>query len=315
LEHDRSDFVGIDVSQDSLDITLLPGGQYQRFSNDAGGIEQLIALLKTSCAELVVLEATGGLELAVAAQMSLAGLGVAIVNPRHVRNFAKATGRLAKTDRIDSRILAEFGKAVRPPVQGLKDDQSQALADLVARRRQLVGMIAAEKNRLSRARAVMAKDIRSHIRWLEKRVAQIDDDLHTTIKTTPIWRERDRLLQSVPGIGDGCARTLIAALPELGRTDKRKIAALVGIAPLNCDSGKMRGTRTTWGGRATVRTMLYMAALSAMRHNPTIRDFAARLRVRGKKPKIIIVACMRKLLIILNAIVRTGLPWQAPAAP
>ena len=287
---------------------------YRRFLNDAESIDKLINFLKENPPELVVLEATGGLEFAAVGAMGAAGLPVAVVNPRHVRDFAKATGQLAKTDRIDARILAEFGKAIHPPAYVLKDEQSQNLADLVTRRRQLVGMIAAEKNRLLRARAGVVKDIRSHIHWLEKRIRQIDDELKTAIKASPMWRERDKLLQSVPGVGKGCSATLLAALPELGQVNNRVIAALAGVAPLNCDSGKMRGRRSVWGGRASVRSMLYMAALSAMRYNSVIRAFAERLRSREKKPKVVIVACMRKLLTILNAIARTGRPWQPQSA-
>jgi len=310
----QDSFVGIDVSGEFLDVCVLSTEEYRRFLNAPEGIDELTAFLTENRPKLVVLEATGGLETAVAAQMGSMGFPVAVVNPRHVRDFAKAVGQLAKTDRIDALILAKFAKAVRPSVQALKDEQSQALADLVGRRRQLVGMVASEKNRLLRARPSVVKDIRSHIAWLEKRIRQIDGDLQTAIKSTPIWRERDKLLQSVPGVGDGCARTLIAALPELGRVDNREIAALAGVAPLNCDSGKMRGRRSVWGGRAAVRAMLYMAAISAIRHNPLIRDFAERLRARGKKPKVVIVACMRKLLVILNAMIRTGTPWLATTA-
>lgn len=303
-------FVGIDVSKDRLDVTWLPDGSYRQFSNDDDGIAELVALLEQQPAQLAVLEATGGLELMVVAQLGTAQIPVAVVNPRQVRDFAKASGQLAKTDRIDSRIIAEFGRALRPSVQTLKDEQSQALADLVGRRRQLTGMIAAEKNRLLRARGSTVKNISSHIAWMEKHVRLIDDDLQKAIKSTPMWRERDRLFQSVPGVGPGTAQTLIAALPELGRIDSRQISALVGVAPMNCDSGKMRGRRIIWGGRAQVRTVLYMAAIAAIRFNPVIKVFAERLRAAGKKPKVVIVACMRKLLTILNAMARSGVPWQ-----
>lgn len=303
-------FVGIDVSKDALDVTFLPAATYRRFANDDAGVEELITLLTAEIPQLVVFEATGGLEFLAAAKLGTAQIPVAVVNPRQVRDFAKASGQLAKTDRIDSRVIAEFGRALRPAVQTLKDAQSQDLADLVARRRQVTAMIAAEKNRLLRARAATAKDIRSHIAWMEKRIRQIDDDLEKAIRSSPIWRERDKLFQSVPGVGPGTAHTLIAALPELGHVDKRQIAALAGVAPLNSDSGKMRGRRIIWGGRSHIRKMLYMAAISAIRCNPIIKAFAQRLRAAGKKPKVVIVACMRKLLTILNAIARSQSAWQ-----
>jgi transposase len=304
-------FAGIDVSKQFLDVSVVPSEEYRRFSNDPEGIDELVAFFRDLAPELIVLEATGGFELPAVASIGAAGLPAAVVNPRHVRDFAKATGKLAKTDRLDSLVLARFGAAVRPRVQPLKDDESLELLDLVTRRRQLTGMIVAEKNRLGKASAKIAKSVRSHIVWLEKRLTEIDDDLHKSIKESPLWRERDRLLQSVPGVGPGCSQTLIAALPELGRLDGRSISALVGVAPMNCDSGKMRGRRIIWGGRAAVRAMLYMAALSAMRHNPTIKAFAERLRGAGKKPKVAIVACMRKLLTILNAILKSGATWRA----
>ena len=307
-------FVGIDVSKDTLDVTWLPDGSYRQFSNDDDGVGELVALLEQQRPQLTILEATGGLELLVVAQLGTAQIPVAVVNPRQVRDFAKATGQLAKTDRIDSRVIAEFGRALRPSAQTLKDEQSRDLAALVARRRQLIGMIAAEKNRLLRAQSATAKDIRSHILWLEKRVRLIDDDLQKSIKSTPMWRERDRLFQSVPGVGPGTAQTLIAALPELGCLENRQISALVGVAPLNSDSGKMRGRRIIWGGRAQVRTILYMAAISAIRCNPVIKAFAERLRAAGKKPKVVIVACMRKLLTFLNAMARSGESWQPRTA-
>ena len=308
-------FVGIDVAGAHLDVVIAPGDHYQRFSNDADGIEALTEFVRPYSPALVVLEATGKLEVPVAAALTVAQIPVAIVNPRQVRDFARAGGQIAKTDRIDAVILAAFASAIQPEPRPIKDDQTRDLEDLLARRRQLVGMIASEKNRLSRARPATAKDIQSHINWLEKRLRHIDDDLQTQIKSSPLWRTKDQLFQSVPGVGPNLAQTLIIDLPELGVVSPRAIAKLVGVAPLNCDSGKLRGKRIIWGGRANVRRALYMATIACLRHNPVIRAYYQRLRDVGKPAKVAIIACMHKLLTILSAIAKSGTPWSYQSAP
>ena len=259
---------------------------------------------------MVVLEATGGLELPVAAELATADIPVAVVNPRHVRDFAKAGGRLAKTDRLDAQVLAHFGLAIRPRARRLPDAETQALEAQLARRRQVVTMLTAEKNRLGTATKPVHKGIQRHIAWLEKDLAKLDDGLGDAIRQSPLWRMRDDLLKSVPGVGQVLSVTLLAELPELGTLNRRQIASLVGVAPINRDSGKMRGHRTVWGGRARVRQVLYMATLSATRSNPVIRAFYERLCAAGKAKKSALTACMRKLLVILNSIIRHGTCWE-----
>lgn len=307
-------FVGIDVAGDHLDLAVQPSGEYRRFGNTAEGIDELVRFVQAHGAELVVVEATGKLEVPVAAALTIASVPVAIVNPRQVRDFAKAQGQIAKTDRIDAAVLARFAAAIRPEPRPIKDADARELEDLLARRRQIVGMIASEKNRLSRASQRVSKDIKSHINWLEKRLRINDDELQTKIKSSPLWRTKDQLFQSVPGVGPNLSQTLIIDLPELGVLSHRAIAKLVGVAPINCDSGKMRGKRITWGGRANVRRMLYMATVASTRHNPTIKAYYARLKAAGKRPKVALVACMRKLLTILSAIAKTGTPWAYQSA-
>lgn len=303
-------FVGIDVSKATLEVAFEPDKEPKTISNDDNGIAALVKELTNDRPQLVVLEATGGLELAITAALTIADIPVVVVNPRQVRDFAKAVGRLAKTDRLDARILAHFAKAVRPEPRPVRDAESQALEDLVSRRRQIVEMITAEKNRLSMSRRTTASDIRAHIRWLEKRLDNIDEDIAGTIKRSSVWREKDDLLRSVPGVGSVLSMTLLASLPELGTLNRKEVAALVGVAPLNRDSGPRRGTRCIWGGRADVRRSLYMGVVTAIRCNPTIRAFWDRLRKAGKKPKVALVACMRKLLTILNAVLRFRIPWE-----
>lgn len=312
---DSQVFVGIDVSKHSLDGYALPDGSRWHSTQEPGEIDGLVAEICRAQPTLVVLEATGGLEMPVAAALAAAGVPVAVVNPRQVRDFAKATGTLAKTDRIDAEILARFAQAIRPPVRPLPDAQTQELQALTARRRQLVEMITAETNRLhvSRSPAVRA-DIKAHLGWLRRQVRSVDEDMDQAVKASPIWRVKDDLLQSVPGVGRVLARTLLTELPELGQLNRKQIAALVGVAPLNRDSGTLRGQRKVWGGRAQVRAVLYMNALVATRHNPVIRRYYQRLLVHGKPKKVALTACMRKLLVILNVIVRTGSPWRQIAA-
>jgi len=304
-------FVGIDVAKAQLEVFIRPTGESFSVGNDELGIRELLRLLKP--ADFVILEATGGLEVAVASALAAAGIAVAIVNPRQVRDFARATGRLAKSDRLDAEVLARFGEAVRPAARPLANEQAQALEALVARRRQLVEMLTAEKNRRSGAPKVLHRSIDEHIRWLEKRLSGLDNELAELIRETPIWHDRDELLRSVPGVGRVLSSTLLAHMPELGMLNRRQIAALAGLAPFNRDSGSLRGSRCIWGGRAQVRRVLYMAVVAAVRSNPVIKDFYAQLRARGKCPKSALTACMRKLLVILNAMLHNQTPWQTPA--
>jgi len=307
-------FVGIDVSKLQLDIALRPGRRYAVPNNEAG-VAQILADLKLVSLTLVVLEATGGLELPLTSALALAGVPVVVVNPRQVRDFAKATGQLAKTDALDAQVLARFAEVIRPEPRPLPDEQTQALAALVARRQQLIEMLTAEKNRLASARATIRKHLRAHIAWLERALEQADTDLAEVIRQSPVWREKDQLLRSVPGIGPVLATTLLANLPELGTLTHKQIAALVGVAPLNRDSGTLRGKRTVWGGRAPVRAALDMAALAAARFNPVIRAFYQRLCAAGKAKKVALVACMRKLLTIVNAMLEQQTPWRQRMNP
>lgn len=302
-------FVGIDVSKATLDVGMLPPEPFGTIPNDAAGCRGLVERLKAFSPTLIVLEATGGYETLAVATLAAAGLPVVVVNPRPVRDFAKATGTLAKTDRLDARVLALFAQQVRPPVRPLKDAQSRALDALFTRRRQIVDMLTMERNRLGLAAAPVRKDLKAHIHWLTKRLKDVDGELKALIQHSPVWREKDDLLQSAPGVGPVAAVALLAQLPELGTLNRRQIGALVGIVPFNNDSGKHQGQRHVWGGRAVVRAVLYMATLAAIRCNPSIKAFYQRLRAAGKKPKVAIVACMRKLLTILNAMLKTKTPW------
>lgn len=304
-------YVGIDVAKDHLDVALRPAEESWIVANETDGLETLIRRLKPAKPRLVVLEATGGYEVPVAAALSTAEIPVAVVNPRQVRDFAKATGQLAKTDRIDAATLALFAERVRPEPRPLPDPVGEELRALVARRRQLLEMLGAEQNRLRHATAPsVEKGIQKHVRWLKRQLEDVDDDLQRAVRKSPLWRGKDDLLQSVPGIGPVTSRTLLAELPELGQLNRREIAALVGVAPLNRDSGSWRGRRFVWGGRAAVRNTLYMAALTASRHNPVIRAFYERLVDRGKPHKVALTACMRKLIVILNAMAKTSQSWN-----
>ncbi len=304
-------FVGIDVAKAQLDVAIGPNGESFSVANDETGIGELLRRLAP--ADFVILEATGGLEMPVASALAAAGLAVAIVNPRQVRDFARATGRLAKTDRLDAAVLARFGEAVRPEARPLADEQAQALEALVTRRRQLIEMLTAEKNRRARAPKVLHRSIDEHIRWLEKRLCGLDDELAELIRATPLWRERDEMLRSVPGVGKVLSSTLLAQLPELGMLNRKQIAALAGLAPFNRDSGKLRGSRCIWGGRAPVRRVLYMATVAAVRSNPAIKTFYVRLRASGKHAKPALTACMRKLLVILNTMLHNKTHWHTSA--
>ncbi len=304
-------FVGIDVAKARLDVAFSDRAEVLTLANEASALETLSRELRRAPPELIVLEASGGYETLAASLLAESGLKVAVVNARCVRDFAKSTGRLAKTDRLDAQVLAQFAEAVKPRVTPLPDDKLSELSALVNRRRQLVEMITAEKQRLDKARVRrIRKDVEAVIGFLVKRLQAADTDLCLWIEQSPLWRAREALLKSVPGVGDTTARALIARLPELGRLDAKQVAALVGIAPLNRDSGTRRGTRHIAGGRADVRCALYMASISAIRCNAIIKTFYQRLRQAGKPAKVALVACMRKLLTILNAMVKSNTPWH-----
>lgn len=304
-------FVGIDVSKDRLDVHLCPGGEAFATPRNGEGLADLLERLDALPVELVVLEATGGFETVVAAALAGARLPLAIVNPRQIRHFARATGRLAKTDALDAAIIARFAEAVRPEPRPLPDAEAQALGEMVARRRQIVETMVAERNRrrhLTQPRLV--KGVDRVLALLQAELSEIESDIDGAVRKTPAWREREDLLRSVPGIGPATARTLIAELPELGALDRRKIASLAGLAPMNRDSGTLRGRRTIAGGRAPVRAALFMSVMVAIRHKLPLQATYERLRKAGKPPKVAIVACMRKLLTIANAIIRDAKPWQ-----
>ena len=304
-------FVGIDVSKDRLDVHLRPSGEAFAVPRDDAGIAALVERLGPVAPALLVIEATGGFEIAVAAGIAGAGLPLAVVNPAQVRAFARATGRLAKTDRLDAAVIAHFAEAVRPEPRPLPSEAAQALAEFVARRRQLVEMIGMERNRQRTARSArVIAGIAHTLKALETSLAAVDREIDDEVRGSPVWRAAEDLLTSVPGIGRITARTLLAELPELGRIDRRGLAALVGVAPVNRDSGAMRAHRAIAGGRTAVRNVLYMAALTAVRWNPPIRDLYLRLRGRGRPAKSALVAAMRKLLTVLNAILRDEKPWQ-----
>ncbi len=310
-------YIGIDVSKERLDVAARPSGEGWAVDNDDGGIHDLVSKLRSLEVELVVLEATGGLQARSAAAIAAAGLPVAVVNPRQVRDFAKASGRLAKTDALDAQALAHFGEAMKPEPRELPDAQAEELGAMLARRRQVVGMLTAEKNRLHRvASPAVRSRIKAHIAWLEGQIGELDQELDRAIRESPVWREKDELLQSAKGVGRVLSTTLLAELPELGTLGRKEIAALAGVAPLCRDSGKLRGRRSVWGGRARVRAALYMGALTARRSNPVIKALYERLVAGGKPKKVALVACMHKLLIILNAMLRDGVRWgERPATP
>jgi len=313
VEDMMSEFIGIDVSKATLDVYVHAAGAAFAVANDEAALYGLREKLAGFKPELIVLEATGGYERLCAAALAQAGLPVAIINPRQVRAFAIATGVLAKSDRVDARVLAHFAAAVRPEVRALPDEQREALDELLGRRRQLVGMLVQEKNRLQQARAALVrKDIKSHITILEKRVSGCDGELQQLIHDSPAWKAQEDLLRSFKGIGPVSARTLVAELPELGKLNRKQIASLVGLAPIARDSGTWRGKRAIYGGRAQVREVLYMATLTAIRANDTIRSFYQRLCNAGKPHKVALIACMRKLLTILNAMMRTQTHWHDP---
>ena len=303
-------YVGIDVAKANMDIAVHPSGKCWSFTNDDRGISEAVSRLRESSPTLIVMEATGGVEAPLVAALAVAGLPVVVVNPRQIRDFAKATGKLAKTDVLDAQVMAHFASTVQPKLRTLPDTQSKEFAAILARRRQVIEMLTAEKNRLSSAREVVRERIEAHIVWLEQELDSIDSDLRRSVRKSPVWQEKDNLLRSVPGVGPVLSATLLADLPELGTLNRRQIAALVGVAPLNRDSGTLRGKRTVWGGRAKVRPALYMSTLVAIRHNAVIRAFYQRLCAAGKEKKVALTACMRKLLTILNSMLKHGTPWN-----
>lgn len=303
-------FVGIDVSKDKLDIAVYPTENLFTVPNDQRGLEKLIKVLEGIQAQLIVLEPTGGYEAFAASMLYAEGFPVVIINARQIRDFAKSIGKLAKTDAIDARVIAQFAGAVKPEPRPLKDSLTQELTALITRRRQIVEMLVAETNRLARATKRSRRDIEAHIQWLKKRLAQIDTNIKNDIRNSPIFYKKDQIIQSTPGVGPTTSATLISNVPELGQLNRKKIAALIGLAPMNRDSGRFRGKRIIWGGRAYVRSVLYMSTLSAIQHNPIIGQFFYRLKEAGKCNKVAMVACMRKLLTILNAMVRDQTTWR-----
>jgi transposase len=303
-------FVGIDVSKAELQVAMRPEGKSMTFANTEDGIALLIEFLKPLCPSLVVLEATGGLEISLVNAMAVKELPVVVVNARQVRDFAKATGKLAKTDRIDAEVIAQFADALRPPVRPLKDEEAQRLHALNSRRGQLVGMIRSEQNRLSSAPKWTQQEIQSHLQWLKKALDKMDKDISDLIKGSPMWREKEAILRSFKGIGPVTCATLLAALPELGTIGSKSLSALIGVAPLNRDSGQFQGKRAVWGGRDNVRSALYMATMSAIRFNPTISSFYNRLKGAGKPHKVAMTACMRKTVVILNSMIKNKAYWH-----
>lgn len=306
-------FVGIDVSKAWLDIAVHERETCWRAGNNDQGIADLVVELKKLAPALVLMEATGGFEMLLVAELANAGLPVVVTNPRRVRAFARSTGRLAKTDKLDAKLLAHFAAAVRPPVRTLPSDEEEHLTGLLTRRRQIVDMLTVEKNRLHTVRPVMRSDIEEHITWLQEKLSKLDEEVDQFVQATPLWKEKDAILRSVPGVGRVTSSTLLAMLPELGKLNRQQVAALVGVAPVNKDSGRKQGKRRVYGGRADVRSVLYMAALAAKRYNPRIKEFYESLIKRGKEKKVALTACMRKLLVILNAMMRTNQPWRTSA--
>ncbi|MGH8524191.1 MAG: IS110 family transposase [Gammaproteobacteria bacterium] len=307
-------FVGIDVSKATLDIGIEPTGEALRVVYDDKGIAQVVKRLVAVGPTLIVMEATGGLEVRLASELAAKGLPVAVINPRQARDFAKATGQLAKTDSVDAAVLAAFARAIRPAVRPIKDADTRELDELLTRRRQLIEIRVQETLRLGTASKLPRKSLVAHIAWLDKRIADLDVDLTKRLRASDAWRAKDDLLQGIPGVGAVTSLTMLAKCPELGSLNRREIAALVGVAPLANDSGKHRGKRFIWGGRADVRAVLYMATVTAIRCNSVLKAFAERLKQAGKPAKVVIVACMRKLLTIMNAMVKNNAQWNAKTA-
>lgn len=309
---ENKNWVGIDVSGKELYVGVYPSGESRRFEYATEELGELVGFISALSPERVVLEATGGIERRVVAELYIAGMPVCVVNPRQVRDFAKALGLLAKTDTIDAVAIARYAEAIKPAMRPVADEDATAIKELIARRRQLIDMLIQEKHRLSRANSKgLRKSIENHIKWLEKRIKDLDDDLMDAVSNSPLWAEKENILRSVPGVGKVLSVTLIADMPELGSLNRREIAALAGVAPFNRDSGTLRGHRRVWGGRKNVRTALYMCAVTSMRSNPVIKSFYERLIREGKKPKVALTACMRKILVILNAMIKNKQMWNA----
>jgi len=306
----ESPSVGIDVSKATLDLCLYPSGKNWQVEHSPAGMSALAEELVALEPAVVVVEATGGLEVSLAVALGSVGLPVAVVNPRHVRDFARATGRLAKTDKLDAQVLAQFGAMVQPPVRPLPEAARRELRGLVTRRQQLLVMITAEKNRMRRTTPGIRHRIEVNVQWLQGQLKELDRDQEDFLRTSPLWQEEAKLLRSVPGVGPIVTATLIARLPELGSLNRKEVAALVGVAPFNRDSGTLRGKRTVWGGRGPLRTALYMATLVATRYNPVLRDFYHRLCAAGKPKKVALTACLRKLLVILNSMLKHRRSWN-----
>lgn len=303
-------FVGIDVSKAWLDIAVHEREETFRAGNDDAGIANLVKQMKEMEPTLIVLEPTGGFEMLVVAELTHAGLPAMVVNAKRIRDFARATGRLAKTDKLDAKVLAHFAAAIRPPLRSLRSEQEEQLTALLTRRRQVLDMLTVEKNRLVTVRAKMRTDIEAHIQWLANSLKELNLEIGDFVEGSPVWKEKDAVLQSVPGVGPVTSATMLGMLPELGKLNRQQIAALVGVAPVNKDSGRKQGKRRVYGGRADVRSVLYMAALAAKKYNPVIRKFYERLIKQGKEKKVALTACMRKLLVILNVMMRTHEPWR-----
>lgn len=307
-------YVGIDVSKQKLDVAVYPTGESWSLPFEATEVAKLVVRLQAQKPEIIVMEATGGLQAPLAAALFSAQLPVVVSNPRLVRDFAKSLGKLAKTDALDAAILARFAEAIKPPVRLLPDAQAQALKDLLTRRQQVIEMLTAEKNRLHQASPTLQPRVREHITWLEQDLQSLNQNLEREIQKTPAWKAKDEVLRTVPGVGKVLAFTLLAGLPELGNLTGKEVAALVGVAPFNQDSGAFKGRRMIWGGRAQVRSVLYMSTIAALRCNPIIKAFYQRLLANGKPKKVAIIACMRKLLVILNSMVKHGKPWKPQMA-
>jgi len=304
-------FIGIDVAKTRLDVAIRPTDRQWQVAYSEKGIQELVEQITELKPTLVLLEASGGLELPMVAALAVSNLPVVVVNPRQVRDFARATGKLAKTDALDAQVLAHFAEAIRPLPRSLPDTETQSLTALVTRRNQVMGMLVAEKNRLRTSRPPVSQRIQLHIDWLEQELDEIDRGLKEMLRNSPVWREKENLLRTVPGVGPQLAVSILAYLPELGTLNRKRIAALVGVAPFNRDSGTLRGKRAVWGGRSRIRAALYMAALVASRHNPVISAFYQRLLAAGKAKKVALTACMRKLLVILNAMLKHHSSWQS----
>src|SRR5512139_760239 len=303
-------FVGIDVSKAWLDVAVHEQAEVWRMANEEAGIGKLVERLKAWRPKRIVVEPTGGFEILLVAELAQAGLPIVMVNAKRVRDFARATGQLAKTDKLDAKVLAHFAAAIQPPLRAMQTEQEEQLTARMTRRRQILDMLTVEKNRLVTLRGAMRTDIEAHLLWLSQRLKDLDQEITAFVHSSPIWKEKDTLLQSVPGVGPVPSATLLGMLPELGQLNRQQIAALVGVAPVNTDSGRKQGKRRVYGGRADVRSVLYMAALAATKFNPKIQAFYQSLLKRGKQKKVALTACMRKLLVILNAMLRTGQSWR-----